>query len=96
MPTVVWSMTIESSITAPSFTHTERPRIELRMVARLMSDDSPMWALSTSPPMMRAAGPAWWPVRIGHPRSSRSKRGDSPSRSMWASQYACTVPTSRQ
>src|SRR5262249_47772091 len=32
LPTVVWSMMIESSITAPSLTHTLRPRIELRMV----------------------------------------------------------------
>src|SRR5262249_23953350 len=29
LPTVVWSMMIESSITAPSLTHTLRPRIEL-------------------------------------------------------------------
>src|SRR5437762_7558593 len=57
LPTVVWSMTIESSMTAPSFTQTLRPRIELRMVARLTSDASPIWALSTSPPMNRAAGP---------------------------------------
>src|SRR2546427_4455479 len=38
LPTLVWSMTIESSITAPSLTHTDRPRIELRIVARLTRD----------------------------------------------------------
>ena len=58
LPTLVWSMTIESSITAPSLTHTDRPRIELRIVARLTSEPSPTWALSTSPPTKRAAGPA--------------------------------------
>src|SRR5256884_3038583 len=86
LPTVVWSMTMESSMAAPSFTHTLRPRIELRIVARLTSDASPIWALSTSPPMNRAAGPGWCSLRIGQARLSRSKRGDSPRRSMWASQ----------
>jgi len=52
------SITIESSITAPSLTHTDRPRIELRIVARLTSDDSPICALSMSAAMNRAAGPA--------------------------------------
>src|SRR5439155_362331 len=57
LPTVVWSMMIESSITAPSFTHTLRPRIELRIVARFTSEPSAMWALSTSEPRKRAGGP---------------------------------------
>src|SRR5256886_3028533 len=64
LPTVVWSMTMESSMTAPSFTQTLRPRIELRIVARLTSDPSPIWALSTSAPMNRAGGPGWCSLRI--------------------------------
>ena len=51
-------MTIESSMTAPSFTQTPRPRIELRIVARSTRAPSPTWAFSNSPPMIRAGGPS--------------------------------------
>jgi len=31
----------------------------------VISEASPIWALSTSLPMKRAAGPGCWPVRMG-------------------------------
>ena len=49
-------------------------------------------ALARAP--TRAAAAAW--VRIGHAGSSSSIGGGSRSRSWWLSQYASTVPTSRQ
>src|SRR3972149_5274284 len=56
-PTAVKSMRIESSMTAPSFTHTPRPRMEFRMVARLIREPAPISAFSKSPATMRAGGP---------------------------------------
>jgi hypothetical protein len=58
LPTDVKSITIESSITAPSFTQTPRPRIEFRIVARTTREPSPTWAFSNSPPVIRAGGPS--------------------------------------
>jgi len=77
---------IESSIVAPSLTHTFRPRIEFRIVACRMNEPAPIRTFSISPPTMRAGGPWKGPVRMGQWRLSRSRRGSSPRRSMCARQ----------
>ena len=88
---------IEPRTTAPGSTTAPRP-------TTLVSTSPPTRApgassaLATRAPVSRRAGERWsvaW-VRIGQSGSSRSIGGSSVSSSWWLSQYASTVPTSRQ